>query len=80
MALDQYKQTGEKTLDHGVKIMVRKTLEYDQAAALNWAKDHGLALSLDKRAFEKIAKAQELEIVEYGEKAVAAIPQEIKIE
>lgn len=49
--------TGDKEPAPGVKVKMKTTLVYDPADALQWAKVAGLALQLDTKAFEKIAKA-----------------------
>lgn len=53
----RYKATGEKQPTPGVEVRIVKTLEYDQAAAFAWAKSTGMALTLDRKAFEQIALA-----------------------
>lgn len=79
MALEQYKETGEKKLDYGVGIRVLKKLEYEEAAALSWAKEHGLALSLNKSAFEKVARADPMDFVKINEIPQAKIPFKIEV-
>ncbi len=56
-ALNVYHETGVKVLSYGFNIQERTQLEYDDTRALEWAKEHGMALKLDKPAFEKLAKA-----------------------
>ena len=56
-ALNTYTATGEKKFSCGIGIRVTTKLAYDEAQALEWAKSHGLALKLDAKSFEKIAKA-----------------------
>jgi len=79
-ALEKYKETGEKKLDFGVGIRVMQKLGYDSDIAFVWAKEHGLAIKLDNKSFEKIAKVQKLDFVEYRNEAIATIPREIKID
>ena len=79
-ALVQYEKTGEKKLDFGVGIRIMKRLNYDPKQAFSWAREHSLALTLDKRAFEKIAKADNIEFVELTEEVMATIPKEINLE
>ena len=57
LTLKAYAETGDKHPAVGVGINVTTTYEYTPADALKWAKEHNLALTLDKTAFEKIAKA-----------------------
>lgn len=78
-ALIEFKKTGEKSLDFGVGIRIMKNLDYDEKEAFNWAKDHSLALSLDKKTFEKIAKTNEIDFVKITENATATIPKEINV-
>lgn len=78
-AMLKYKETGEKKLEFGVGIRVMKRLNYDEKEAFSWAKDHSLALALDKRAFEKIAKVDDIDFVETTEEAMATIPKEINL-
>jgi hypothetical protein len=57
---DDYAVTVNKTPCPGVTVKEFETLQYDEAAAFAWAKEKGLAIipeSLDRKAFEKIAKA-----------------------
>ena len=56
LALAEYARTGNKQPGPGVAIRITTRLEYEQAAALAWANEHSLALQLDRRAFEAIAK------------------------
>lgn len=57
------------------KLSVRVTAKpvYDKARALDWAKEHGLALALDAKAFEKIASVQPLDFVTAEESITAVI-------
>ncbi|KKM93462.1 hypothetical protein LCGC14_1208130 [marine sediment metagenome] len=57
LTLQAYAETGNKHPAVGVNINITTTYKYNPADALKWAKEHNLALSLDKPAFEKIAKA-----------------------
>ncbi len=62
-AVAEYVATGSKAPAPGVGIRVTKGLQYDAAQAFAWAKDTGMALVLDKKAFEKIAPAANLPFV-----------------
>jgi len=57
-----------------------KRFEYDELDAFKWAKEHSLALSLDKKAFEKIAKVDTMDFVKINEIPQATIPTNIKLE
>jgi hypothetical protein len=80
LTIAAFNTTGEKAPVPGVGIRVRDKLEYDEVAALDWAKSHGLALSLDKRAFEKICKADKPDFVTVTQEPTATIATELKAE
>ena len=79
MALEKFKETGEKKLAFGVGIRVMTKLEYDNKVAFNWAEEHKMALTLDKKVFEKIAKAQDIDFVKKLEVPSATLPSKIEI-
>jgi peroxiredoxin len=82
-ALEEYQLTKQKTLYGGVGIRVRTKLIYDKDRALEWALDHKMAMSLDMRKFEEIAKTkpQGVDFVKFEEEVIATIPKDIgKIE
>ena len=62
-----------KTVAPGLSVRINTGLKYDPAKALDWAKSHSLALALDKKAFEAIAKAQPIDFVETVETPSAVI-------
>lgn len=78
-AQEDYSKTGEKKLLGGLGIRVGSFLNYDEKQAFSWAKEHSLCLSLDKKAFEKIAKSQDLDFVKKEEKVVVTFPKMIKL-
>lgn len=78
-ALRIYEYDKEKKLVGGVGIRVREKLEYAEESALIWAKEHELALKLDKKAFEGIAKNTDISFVKKGEEPYATIPTNIEI-
>jgi hypothetical protein len=61
-AVEYYGHTGTKKMVGGIGIKVMTKLDYNPDKAFEWAKEHGLALQLDKRSFETIAKTQEIKI------------------
>ena len=79
VALEEHLRTGEKKLYGGVGIRIAKVLGYDDKEALDWAIGHNMALQLDKRAFEKIAKTTPVECVTITEVPKATIPVKIEI-
>ena len=64
LAVDIFRRTGQKTVHPGVKIREEPQLTYDPKRALAWAMEHRMALTLDAKAFEKIAKAAHLPFVQ----------------
>ncbi len=63
LTLQAYQETGNKTPVEGVGIREMTRLEYDQKEALKWAMSHQVALSLDRKTFEGLAKATPLDFV-----------------
>ena len=73
-------EDGEKKRLGGIGIRVGTVLNYDNKLAFNWAKEHSLALNLDRRRFEQLAKTEEIEFVTKEEKITVTFPKVIKIE
>jgi hypothetical protein len=72
--IDAYKANPtSKTVAAGLSVRINTSLNYDAAKALEWAKAHDLALALDKKAFETIAKAQAIDFVETVEIPTAVV-------
>lgn len=83
LALEEFERTKEKKMYGGVGIRMSPTIEYDPTKALDLAKERNMALlptQLDKKAFEKIAKATKIDFVTIGEIPRATIPTKIEIE
>lgn len=57
LAVAHGQSTGERKPAPGVEMIVKQELDYRPDAAFAWARETGMALMLDKRAFEKIAGA-----------------------
>jgi len=64
-----------KKADCGVGIRETTKLVYDKDSALKWAMEKQLALNLDVRAFEKIAKSTPLDFVKEEKTVTATIPR-----
>ena len=77
MTLAAYDLTGDKKPAPGVGIREVTRLEYDKTEAYEWAVKHALALQLDSKAFEKIAKAQPLPFVSSIIEAQATISPDL---
>jgi len=73
------KETGDKTPAPGVKIRVATRLKYDPKEALDWALSRGMreVLSLNKRAFEKAAKALRPDVVEFVDELQPTIARDL---
>ena len=80
LTLQAYAETGDKAPAEGVGIRERTVLTYDGKVAFDWAKSHKMALQLDKKAFEKIAKADTPDFVKVSTEAIATIATELKVE
>ena len=64
LALEAYEQTGDKHPAPHVNIRLFTILEYDPGKALGYCQEHlPKALTFDKRTFERVAKAAELDFV-----------------
>jgi len=77
--LETYQATGNKKLDGGLGIRVSSVLEYDQAKALEFAKEKNMFLQLDSKAFEKVAGSLGLDFVTTKDKITVTYPKEIVI-
>lgn len=80
LAIKRYEETGEKKFEYGVGVRVKEIPQYDPEQAFKWAKTSGLALSLNKKAFEKIAKVSSIEFVTFEHVTEGLIPQKIEVE
>lgn len=77
-ALTTYEETGEKSPHPAIKVKIYTVLEYSDSEALDYA--HRLlpeALKLDKRTFEKVARAIEPEFVTVTQEARATIARNL---
>jgi len=74
------KDPTNKTPAKGVGIREVIKLDYDVVKAFDWAIFHEMALQLDKKAFEKIAKADTPDFVKVSTEAIATIATELKVE
>lgn len=75
-----YETTKEKKPVDGVAIKVMTRLEYDDDAALAWARQTGMAIipeSLDRKALERIAKATPLPFVTVKEEGTAQLAADL---
>jgi len=56
-AIAAFQETGDLAPAPGIKIRMMSRLDYEADEAKRWAINHKMALSLDTREFEKLAKA-----------------------
>jgi hypothetical protein len=63
MTVREWEETGSKKPVPGVAIRLLNKLDYDPTVALEWAKEHRLAVKLDTKIFESIAKTTILPFV-----------------
>ena len=80
LAVGEYERTGVKRVAPGVAIRTTIALEYDPATALEWARSHqeaGDLLSLDRRKFERVARALSLPFVAKRTVATVTIAKDL---
>ena len=79
-AMYEYEINDLKKLLGGLGIRVGVGLDYASEDALEWAKKHDLCLSLDRKAFEGLAKTQDIDCVSKSEKITVTFPKRIEFE
>ncbi len=57
-AVFDYEINGNKAPCAGIGIRVTTQYDYEPTAAFDWAKQHGMALMLDNKAFKEICKSE----------------------
>ena len=77
LTLAIYAETGDKKPCEGVGIREITKLEYEVPLAQAWAVEHRIALQLDRKAFEAIAKTTPLDFVTSRVEAQATISQDL---
>ena len=73
LTIDAYNQTGNKKPADGVGIREITKLLYDEKTAFTWATEHKMALKLDTKAFESIAKTAPPDFVQETKEIQATI-------
>lgn len=77
-ALAIYLETGDKAPHPAIKVKVYTVLDYEPADALDYAREHlPKALKLDKRAFERAARAIEPDFVDFTDEPRATIARDL---
>jgi hypothetical protein len=79
-ALVEFNTTGNKKLTGGIGVRETNKISYPADKAFGWAKEHGLCLSLDQKAFEKIADSQDIDFVIKTKEPTVTFPKVIKLE
>lgn len=80
IAQEEYKQTAETKLCPGITVKLFETFTYDEQVAYRWCKQAGIAInpeSLNRKEFEKIAKASPLAFVEYVKEPRVQISEDL---
>jgi hypothetical protein len=65
LAVEVYQSTRNKEIAPGVRVREMTRLTYDPQDALTWAIEHRLALALDVKTFEQLARVTALPFVTY---------------
>jgi hypothetical protein len=65
LAIDVYQSTARKDIAPGVKVREMTRLTYDPQDALAWATEHRIALILDSKTFDALARVTALPFVTY---------------
>ena len=78
-ALEEFKITGEKKLLGGIGIREGSTLSYPADKALEFAKEKGMFLSLDKKSFDEVAGNLGLDFVTTEPKTIVTFPKVVKL-
>ncbi len=73
LAIAMYQATGSKELASGVRVREMTRLTYDPQDALVWAIEHRLALALDVKAFDQLARVTVLPFVTYWVESQATL-------
>ena len=77
MGLERFRETGDKKPGPGVEVKMFVEPRYDSAAALEWATEHRIALALDKKAFESMAKSGAVPCVRFEQVYRAQIASDL---
>jgi len=78
MTISAYQLTGEKRPGPGVEVKEFLVLSYAEQDAFNWAKQHGLALKLDEKAFKRIAEVNTPDFVTIKREPRASIASDLE--
>jgi len=79
-ALQEYIISNSKKLYGGIGVQERNEVTYDEVAVLDWCKEKKMFLTLDKKAFEKVAENIGAPTVVVSKKTIVTFPKEYKLE
>lgn len=79
LGLEEYNRTKEKNLFGGVQVKIFTVISYDKLKAFKWALEHKLALKLDIKVFEDLAKKTPIDFVEVKQEPRVQIPSKIEV-
>lgn len=77
MALAEFRETGEKKPGPGLSVSIGTRLHYEPAEALAWAKRMEIALALDTKAFEAVAKTTPLPFVTVEDEPKVSVARDL---
>jgi hypothetical protein len=77
LTIQAYQETGDKKPAPGVGIREITKLNYDSDQAFKWALEHKIALTLDRKNFEQIAKSSPPDFVEVSMDIQATIATDL---
>lgn len=77
LTIKTYQETGNKKPIPEVGIREVTRLDYEPQVAFNWAIEHKLALSLDRKSFESLAKTNNLDFVKTSIEPQATIATDL---
>jgi hypothetical protein len=80
IVLKKFDETKEKKYEGGVAVREYSKLSYDENEVFKWALEKKMFLSLDKKAFEKVAENIGAPTVVVMKKPDVTFPKEIKLE
>lgn len=80
LTVEAFELTGDVKPAPGVSIRMVTELDYEEATALAWAKEHNMALALDRKGFDAIAKTNPLPFVTVRKVPQATIAKELPVD
>ncbi len=77
MTVAEYRATGKKKPTEGVGVRLSIDVVYEEAKAFEWARDNGLCLALDNKAFRALALHQDFDFVQRLQTAAGTIATDL---